>query len=209
MSQQTTRRVPHPASPPQVRPFGTTWFIRASKALLTFTVGGFALFVVFGNVTDYWTNFRFVSHVFSMDAQKPALHAVSNINYRAVEWTWFHHAAYVGVILTETAIMVTCLASAWQQARRLTAGDAEFRRAKRWGVAGCTLGLFLWFFGFQAVAGEWFGMWMNETWNGIPDAVRLCTYIGGVLIFLTMGNDRSEDERPAAAVSSGTSASGR
>ncbi|WP_067819660.1 DUF2165 family protein [Actinomadura kijaniata] len=176
------------------RAFDTTWFIRASKALLTFTVGGFALFVVFGNVTDYWTNFEFVSHVFAMDAQKPALHAVSNINYRAIEWTWFHHVAYVGVILTEATIMVACLVSAWRQARALRAPDAAYREAKKWGVAGCTVGLFLWFFGFQAVAGEWFGMWMNETWNGIPDAVRLCTYIGGVLVYLTLSNDRLTSE---------------
>ncbi|MEV5827460.1 DUF2165 family protein [Spirillospora sp. NPDC052242] len=74
--------------------------------------------------------------------------------------------------------------------RSLRAADAVYRRAKRWGLVGCTIGLFLWFFGFQAVAGEWFGMWMNETWNGIPDAVRLCTYIGIVLIYLTIENDR-------------------
>ncbi|QKG19767.1 DUF2165 family protein [Actinomadura verrucosospora] len=191
---------PSPAVPsPVVERFDTTWFIRASKALLTFTVGGFALFVVFGNVTDYWTNFNFVSHVFSMDAQKPALHDVSNINYRAVSWKWFHHVAYVGVILTETAIMVTCLASAWRQARTLRAPDAAYRKAKRWGLAGCTIGLFLWFFGFQAVAGEWFGMWMNDTWNGIPDAVRLCTYIGIVLVYLTMGNDRAPREEAAGS----------
>ncbi|MFI0349194.1 DUF2165 family protein [Actinomadura sp. 9N407] len=177
-----------------VERFDTTWFIRASKALLTFTVGGFALLVVFGNVTDYWTNFNFVSHVFSMDAQKPALQEVSNINYRAVSWRWFHHAGYIGVILTEALIMVACLASAWRQARTLRAADAAYRNAKRWGLAGCTIGLFLWFFGFQAVAGEWFGMWMNDTWNGIPDAVRLCTYIGIVLVFLSMTNDRAPRE---------------
>ncbi|MQY03108.1 DUF2165 family protein [Actinomadura macrotermitis] len=183
--------------PPAVPRFGTTFFVRASKALLTFTVGGFALLVVFGNVTDYWTNFNFVSHVFSMDAQKPALHEVSKINYRAIEWPWFHHVGYVGVILTETAIMVGCLVSAYRQVRALRAPDAVYRQAKRWGVAGCTLGLFLWFFGFQAVAGEWFGMWMNETWNGIPDAVRLCTYIGGVLIYLTLSNDGLAQDAPA------------
>ncbi|MFI6520231.1 DUF2165 family protein [Spirillospora sp. NPDC050679] len=178
------------AHPTPARSFDTTWFIRASKALLTFTVGGFALFVVFGNLTDYWTNFNFVSHVFAMDAQKPSLREVSNINYRSIPWTWFHHLAYIGVIVTEAAIMVSCLVSAWKQARALRAPDAVYRETKKWGVVGCTLGLFLWFFGFQAVAGEWFGMWMNETWNGIPDAVRLCTYIGGVLIYLTLANDR-------------------
>ncbi|WP_242454748.1 DUF2165 family protein [Bailinhaonella thermotolerans] len=169
--------------------FGTVEVIRATKALLTFTVGGFAFFVVFGNVTDYWTNFEFVKHVLSMDAQKPELKAVSNINYRAIPWTWAHHVAYIGVILMETLILITCLYSAYRQARAVRGSDGEFTRAKFWGIVGCTAGLFLWFFGFQAVGGEWFGMWMNATWNGIPDAVRLCTYIGIVLIYLSLRND--------------------
>ncbi|RJL29998.1 DUF2165 domain-containing protein [Bailinhaonella thermotolerans] len=172
--------------------FDTISALRITKALLTATVGGFALLVVFGNLTDYGTNFEFVRHVLAMDAQKPELAAVSQINYRAIPWTWAHHVAYIGVILTEAAIMVTCLVSAWQQLRAVGRDDAAFHQAKRWGVIGCTLGLLLWFFGFQAIGGEWFGMWMNGTWNGIPDAVRLCTYIGIVLVFLSLRNDTRE-----------------
>lgn len=167
----------------------TGWVLRFAKLVLVFTVGGYAAFVVFGNLTDYWTNFNFVSHVLSMDAQKPDLHKVSGINYRAIDWTWFHHLAYIGVIVMEAFVMVACLVSTWQMAHALRADDAAFTNAKRWGLLGCLAGLFLWFFGFQAVAGEWFGMWMNDTWNGIPDAERLCTYIGMVLIFVGLKND--------------------
>ncbi|MGH8876988.1 MAG: DUF2165 family protein, partial [Stackebrandtia sp.] len=121
------------------------------------------------------------------------------INYRAISWTWFHHLAYIGVIVVEAFIMVTCLVSAWKMVRSLRADDAGFTRAKRWGILGCLAGLFLWFFGFQAVGGEWFGMWMNETWNGIPDAVRLCTYIGIVLVFVSLRNDSLEVPKSAGS----------
>src|SRR5690625_1414296 len=84
--------------------------------------------------------------------------------------------------------MAACLYGAYRMARvaSLTT-DVEFYTAKRWGVLGLTGGLFLWFFGFQAVGGEWFGTWINENWNGIPDAVRLCTYIAAVLIIVLNG----------------------
>lgn len=169
--------------------FDTVTAIRAAKAVSTLSVGGFAFFPVFNNLTDYRTNFEFVKHVMTMDAQQPELAAVSNINYRAVPWNSAHHAAYGTVIGAESVIMTTCLTSAWRQFRALYGSDAAFHEAKRWGVVGCATGLFLWFFVFQAVAGEWFGMWMNETWNGIPDAVRLSSFIGGTLIFLGQRND--------------------
>ena len=51
------------------------------------------------------------------------------------------------------------------------------------------LGLILWFFSFQAVAGEWFGMWMSKEWNGLPDAARLTQYISTILVFVALKND--------------------
>ncbi|WP_169050310.1 DUF2165 family protein [Campylobacter jejuni] len=47
----------------------------------------------------------------------------------------------------------------------------------------------LWFFVFQVVAVEWFGMWMSKVWNGLPDAIRLATYMFLVLIFISLKND--------------------
>jgi len=166
--------------------------VRAIKALLVATVGGFALLVVFGNVTDYDTNFQFVKHVLAMDARRPDLGLT--IEYRAIPWEWAWHAAYIGVIITEAFIMVACLYGAVKMFMNIRRSDAEFNGAKRWALWGLAVGLFLWFFGFQAVGGEWFGMWMNESWNGIPDAVRLCTYIATVLIITLIGGDRIDEE---------------
>ncbi|HEF8053023.1 TPA: DUF2165 family protein [Campylobacter jejuni] len=47
----------------------------------------------------------------------------------------------------------------------------------------------LWFFVFQVVAVEWFGMWMSKVWNGLPDTTRLATYMFLVLIFISLKND--------------------
>lgn len=170
--------------------------IRWIKAILLATVGGFAFLVVFGNVTDYNTNFQFVQHVLSMDSRRPDLGLT--IEYRAIPWTWFHHIGYIGIIAVETFIMSACLFGAYKMARAAGGTDSAFIAAKTWGAWGCTAALALWFFGFQAVGGEWFGMWMNESWNGIPDAVRLCTYIATVLIVLLLGGDRV-DQLPKEA----------
>src|SRR5699024_2267799 len=73
--------------------------IRYIKALLVATVGGFALLVVFGNVTDYDSNFQFVKHVLAMDSRREDLG--KTIEYRAIEWEWAWHSAYIGVIVVE------------------------------------------------------------------------------------------------------------
>ena len=49
--------------------------IRYSKILLTAALGALILLVAINNVTDYDTNYQFVSHVMSMDqvpARQPA-----------------------------------------------------------------------------------------------------------------------------------------
>ena len=74
--------------------------VRAAK--IAFVVG-FALhasLVVFGNVTDYGTNFEFVRHVLSMDTIFPS----STIAYRAVTNPTLQHAAYAVIITMEAAV---------------------------------------------------------------------------------------------------------
>lgn len=164
--------------------------VRLSKAALAATVGGFGALAAFGNLTDYGTNLSFVRHVLSMDDQRPELAAVSRIDYRAIKAGWAHHLAYNGVTATETFIAASCLRSSWRMLRARRADDRTFGEAKNEAILGCTAGLGLWFFGFQGVAGEWFGMWKNEHWNGLPDAVRLCNYLSAVLIVLNLPEPR-------------------
>ncbi|EJB5521129.1 DUF2165 family protein [Campylobacter jejuni] len=56
----------------QQKCFCISKMIRFSKIIILLTVVSLAGIVVFGNVTDYNSNFQFVSHVMSMDT-KPDL----------------------------------------------------------------------------------------------------------------------------------------
>ncbi|TWR19526.1 DUF2165 family protein, partial [Campylobacter jejuni] len=51
----------------QQKCFCISKMIRFSKIIILLTVVSLAGIVVFGNVTDYNSNFQFVSHVMSMD----------------------------------------------------------------------------------------------------------------------------------------------
>jgi predicted small integral membrane protein len=156
--------------------------IRLAKVLAVAAIALFATLVVFGNVTDYGTNFEFVRHVLSMDTIFPS----STIRYRAITSTPLHHAAYVIIIATEAATAALCWIGAGRLALRLNAGAAAFNRAKSNAVAGLTLGFLVWNVGFMSIGGEWFGMWQSSQWNGVPSAFRFVVVILGVLIFLSL-----------------------
>lgn len=132
--------------------------IRLAKSLMALSFGGFAAVVVFGNLTDYNSNFNYVSHVLSMDTTFPG----NTIMYRAITAPWMHHAAYAGIIFTEAVIGALCLKGGFSMLKALSASAEHFHQAKTFAILGLLLGLLLWFFGFQAIAGEWFGMWMSK-----------------------------------------------
>ncbi len=86
-------------------------------------------------------------------------------------------------------IAIFCTKGGIDMLRNLEADAETFHESKRSGILGMLLGLILWFFSFQAVAGEWFGMWMSKEWNGLPDAARLTQYISTILVFVALKND--------------------
>ena len=160
--------------------------LRASKAAMVAAIALFASLVAFGNITDYGTNFAFVQHVLSMDTIFPD----ATIRYRAITDPALHHAAYALIIAAETLTAILCWIGAFMLLARMRADAVRFNRAKAWAVAGLTLGFLVWQVGFMSIGGEWFGMWMSEQWNGVPDAFRFLMTILGVLIFVAL---RDED----------------
>jgi predicted small integral membrane protein len=161
-------------------------FIRYSKVLLIWAVALFASLVVFNNLTDYASNYTFVSHVLKMDTTFPENRAM----WRAINAPFLHHAFYWIIILAEAAIAVLC----WLGGFRLftSSGDADrFNKAKGIAIAGLTLGLLLWFTGFITVGGEWFLMWQSEHWNGQEAAFRLAVIFGIVLLYLVQSDGQS------------------
>ena len=158
--------------------------IRLSKILLVAAIAFFASLVAFGNITDYATNFAFVHHVMVMDSIYPN----ASIHYRAIEAPALQHAFYILIIAAEAATALLCWWGAYQLLRQRQASASSFNRAKAWATAGLTLGFLVWQVGFMSVGGEWFGMWMSSTWNGVPDAFRFFTTILLVLIYLNQSD---------------------
>ncbi len=141
--------------------------------------------VAFGNVADYWTNFNFLTHVLDMDQ----LPKESSIRWRAVPSVTLHHAAYLLIIGTEIAIAALAVKGAISMARQRKASALSFQQSKSSAVAALTLGFLLYEGGFVALAGEWFGMWQAQQWNGVPSAFRAAITMLGVLIFVSQKDD--------------------
>lgn len=159
--------------------------IRIAKIVL---VAGFALhasLVVFGNVTDYGTNFEFVQHVLSMDTVFPN----TTIQYRAITDPTLHQIAYLLIIVTEAVVAVLCWLGSYRLLRALRSDGRAFNQAKPTAIAGLILGILLWQLGFITIGGEWFGMWMSHQWNGIPSAFRFVMILYASLILLVMRDD--------------------
>jgi predicted small integral membrane protein len=158
---------------------GSAVVVRLSKIALVLSVGTWVGLVAFGNITDYGTNLVAVQHTLRMDTIPPDV----AIHYRALSAPALHQAAYLAIIAAEALCAALCWAGGLAMARRR--GDqALFHRAKSTAVAGLTLGVLIWQFGFLAIAGEWFGAWLSPHWNPADSAFRFAMLILGVLIYV-------------------------
>lgn len=158
--------------------------IRISKILLVFSAALFAALAGMNNLLDYQTNFAGVQHVLSMDTVFPN----NNSSWRAVTSPWLHHLAYWLIIAVELVIAVLGFWGAielWQ-----TRHDAAtFNRKKTKAALALTLGILLWFTGFNVIAAEWFLMWQSESWNAQQSAFLFATSFFLVLILLALKDE--------------------
>ncbi|RTZ47513.1 DUF2165 domain-containing protein [Candidimonas sp. SYP-B2681] len=164
-------------------------FLRVSKTLCVAAIALFVTLVAFGNISDYATNLPFVQHVLLMDSIFPN----STIHYRAITSPVIQHAGYIVIIALETLTALLCWAGVLQLLRHINSPAQKFNRNKKLAVIGLTLGFLTWHVGFISIGGEWFGMWMSETWNGIPSAFRFLATILLVLIYLAQKDDELTD----------------
>ena len=154
--------------------------LRCAKVALVAAVAGFYSLVVLNNTTDYDSNFQFVRHVMMMDSTFGENHAM----WRAVNTPALHTAFYLSIIAWESVTVLLCWWGAIQLGRALRGTATEFHAAKKWAIAGLTLGLLMWLVAFLGVGGEWFVMWQSKTWNGQEAALRMFTVLGIVLLLL-------------------------
>ena len=161
--------------------------MRVAKIVLLAALATFAFMVAYDNIADYGSNYEFVRHVLSMDTTFPN----NALMHRAITDPRLWTAAYIAIIAAEGLTSLLLIIGALALLALINAPAAAFNRAKVWAVAGLTVGLCLWLFGFLVVAGEYFAMWQSKTWNGQEAAFRFTAILLGVLIFLCLP-DRDE-----------------
>ena len=155
--------------------------IRYSKIALVWSVGIFALLVAINNITDYQSNYNFVTHVLKMDTTFPE----NNLKWRAIDSSMIHCIAYLAIIFMEGAIAALCFAGGWRLLISVRDVD-QFNASKNIAILGLTAGILLWFFVFIVIGGEWFLMWQSDQWNGTQGSFRITVIFGMILIYLNM-----------------------
>ncbi|MFD5230416.1 DUF2165 domain-containing protein [Streptomyces qaidamensis] len=143
-----------------------------AATLLTATVALYMALVAFGNVTDFGTNQQFVRHVLAMDTTFKD----EDLMWRAITSRGLQDAAYVAIIVWETAAALVLIYGSWLWARR------DDLRARRMSTYGLLMVMLLFGAGFIGIGGEWFSMWQSEDWNGLDAATRIFLFSGVVLI---------------------------
>ena len=166
---------------------------RRCKVLLVAACAFHWTLVVFNNLVDYGTNFRFVAHVLSMDAVRPEY----QLSWRAFHQPWTHHAAYWSIIAWESLVVAVCWLGVWRTARHVSSSVEEFERSKDTAVLGITLVLLLFFCGFTTLGGEWFMMWQSHSWSGMEAAGRLFLMHAVILVWLTQSEGPLQAGREA------------
>lgn len=154
---------------------------RLAQTVLVAAVAMLLTLLPLNNLTDYGSNFQYVSHVLSMDTTFPDNH----LKWRALTNPLFHHLFYCTLILWETTSAVLCWLGVFQLCRAFKSEVGGFQHAKSVAVYGLVLSMLQWLFAFLTVGAEWFLMWQSPTWNGQEAAFRMFVVLGIVLLFLS------------------------
>ena len=158
---------------------------RKSKALLALFVGLFALLVGVQNILDWNTNYQFVENVLSMNAMQPYWSGQESLGWRAITSPMVHTLAYIIIIGAEIATGALALMGA----QKMFSDDNDtYKSGKAHYLAGATIGLALWFFGFCVVASEWFVMWASE-WNAQDVAFYFSIFLLATMIYVSQNED--------------------
>ena len=160
--------------------YSTQLLFRIAKIIAVTAIGLMSLLIVFGNTTDYFTNYHFVEHVMKMDTIFPG----SMVYYRHIGAPFLYHAGYILLIALEAVMTFCCIKGSWSLFKNLKSDAASFHTAKNWAVAGITIGITIWFLGFEVIGGEWFAMWQSQVWNGLGAAERIVSFLMLILILL-------------------------
>jgi predicted small integral membrane protein len=165
--------------------YSVQFLLRFAKTISVASIALMSLLVVFGNITDYFTNFLIAEHVLKMDTTFPESH----IHYRSINSTFLFHVGYILIIVMEAMMAFCSIKGSWLLFKNLRSNAALFHASKNWAVAGIIIGIVIWFLGFEVVGGEWFAMWQSRIWNGLASAERIVSFLVLILILLHLKED--------------------
>ena len=165
--------------------YTTSFLLRVVKAVSVAAIGLMAFLIAFDNITDYFSNYSFVQHVLKMDTTFPASH----IRYRSINNRYIFHASYILIITLESLMAFCCIKGSGLLFKNLKSSPVVFHASKNWAVAGITLGVIIWFVGFEVIGGEWFAMWQSAAWNGLAAAERILGFLVLTLILLHLKDE--------------------
>lgn len=158
---------------------------RIQKTLLGLVIAIYMLLVCFNNLTDYNTNFVFLSKVTAMED----LISKDANSWRSVNTMWLHHVMYWSVIGLELTITLFLWRGVVAMFRSRKMERQVFEASKSHLLTGLTLGVVLWIGMFICIAGEWFLMWQSEKWNAQATAFSL----GIVFLLIRLNIAQKED----------------
>lgn len=160
-----------------------------TKSTLLLSIGLFGLLVAWTNVTAYSINFQFVQQVLTMESLAPWA-KVQALTQRAITDRVLHEAAYALIIFGEFLVGVLC--SVGGLLLLLTVFGCNPHRlavGKAFGLAGCGVGIVVWYLGFAVIGAEYFAMWANK-WNGQATAYAFSGFLLLSMIYLTQPEAR-------------------
>ena len=161
---------------------------RFSQTVLVAAVASLLTLLPLNDLTDYGSNFQYVSHVLSMDTTFPD----NPLKWRALTNPMFHHLFYCTLIIWETTSAALCWLGAFWLWRSWKSDRISFQHAKSLAVCGLVVSMLQWLFAFLTVGGEWFVMWQSPTWNGQEAAFRMFVVLGIVLLFVSPSWEKEE-----------------
>ena len=149
--------------------------------LFSYAVALYITLVCFNNITDYSSNFPFVSMVAKMEDT----FSKEKNGWRSLNNSFWHYLFFAIIVATELSIAVLLWVGSFKLITKLRASATEFKNAKKFTSFGLSFGVLLWFVVFVSIGGEWFLMWQSKTWNAQPTAFFLtCCF----LLFLIYHN---------------------
>lgn len=169
-----------------MRNLSTDQLVRYSKVMLMAYISFFGILVIYGNFTDYPSNYEYVGHILSMDTTK----INENIRYRAITSPMLHHRIYWLIITLEVIYTSCCLLGTYHLYQNLDESAEAFHDAKKFSVIGLMIAIFIYYVGLQTVGVEWFDMDTSQSWNAKDWARHIVDFILPVLIYIVMKVER-------------------